>query len=101
MAEDLHAHAAVLIDKLDKVPVDAISDDLAALGISGDSLDMLLKTLQAQSLDDLRAVLGDDSAAVAELDGLFKKVGVQTLRPSPNPGPSPNSNPELNPTSYP
>jgi len=74
VAEDLHARAAVLIDKLDKVPVDAISDDLAALGISGDSLDMLLKTLQAQSLDDLRAVLGDDSAAVAELDGLFKKA---------------------------
>eukprot|EP00968_Pinguiococcus_pyrenoidosus_P008852 scaffold655_cov225-Pinguiococcus_pyrenoidosus.AAC.25 len=71
--EDLHARAAVLIDKLDKVEVEVIQDDLEKLGISGDSLQLLLDTLGAKSIDDLKATLGADSAAVAELELLFQK----------------------------
>lgn len=74
VAPELHARAAVLIDKLDKVPVDAIAEDLKEIGLEASSLDKLLATLEARTLDDLRAVLGEDSGAVRELEELFRRA---------------------------
>jgi histidyl-tRNA synthetase len=61
------AATCVLVDKLEKVPVEAIQDELNELGLSRDVVDQLLKTLSSGSIDVLRDQLGDESQAVRQL----------------------------------
>jgi histidyl-tRNA synthetase len=65
--EDKFAATCVLIDKLEKVPVDAIQDDLQQLGLDISVVEKLLQVLTNASVDALRKTLGDDSKAVQQL----------------------------------
>ncbi|HCP48330.1 MAG TPA: hypothetical protein DIU15_19985, partial [Deltaproteobacteria bacterium] len=62
----------VLVDKLDKLPRDAIEKDMNALGLSPASVDRILDTLSLRSLDELAQALGDENEAVIELRELFQ-----------------------------
>ena len=72
VTEDPFAPVCVLVDKLEKVPREAIEADLAALGLSGAVVDELIATLSLKSLDALSASLGQDHEAVLELRRLWE-----------------------------
>jgi histidyl-tRNA synthetase len=66
------AATCVLIDKLEKVPVDAIMDDLTSLGLTKEVVEELLTSLQLGSLDAFAAELGDDNEGVRDLQRVFE-----------------------------
>jgi histidyl-tRNA synthetase len=70
--EDKFAATCVLVDKLEKVPVDAVQRDLEELGLDASTVEHLLRVLTNKSVDDLRKTLGENSRAVAELERLFE-----------------------------
>ena len=61
------AATCVLIDKLEKVPLDSIQGDLEELGLDRSVVEKLLDVLTRKSIDELKATLGDESAAVQQL----------------------------------
>jgi len=69
--EDKFAATCVLVDKLEKVPLDAIQDDLTELGLERDVVEKLLEVLTNNSLESLSSVLGAESNAVKQLTELF------------------------------
>jgi histidyl-tRNA synthetase len=61
----------VLVDKLDKLPREAIEGDLAALGLDVGLIDTILAALSLKELAQLEAMLGPESHALADLRSLF------------------------------
>ena len=61
----------IVIDKMDKLPSEAIEQQLADLGHSHDSIARIRKVLGIKDLDDLSTELDSDSPAVKELRDLF------------------------------
>lgn len=61
------AATCVLVDKLEKVPIDAIQGDLEELGLDRSVVEKLLEVLTNKSIDSLKETLGEDSQAVQEL----------------------------------
>ncbi|KAG5186960.1 histidyl-tRNA synthetase [Tribonema minus] len=70
--EAKHAATCVLVDKLEKVPLDALRSDMAALGLTDETVTKLLAVMESKSIDALEAAVGADSAAVRELRRLFE-----------------------------
>ncbi len=69
--DEQFASVCVLVDKLEKVPRDAIADDMAALGLDDAMVDAILDALSLRELDGLAAVLGEEHRAVTDLRRLF------------------------------
>ncbi len=69
--EDKFAATCVLVDKLEKVPVDAIRDDLAALGLEEAVVLRLLEVIKSKDVAALEAEIGTGSPALAQLRQLF------------------------------
>jgi len=69
--EDKFAATCVLVDKLEKVPLDAVQDDLQALGLTRDTITRLTDVLTSSSIEQLTTILGPESPAVLELTQLF------------------------------
>jgi histidyl-tRNA synthetase len=65
------AATCVLIDKLEKVPIDAIQEDLEELGLDRSVVEKLLQVLTDASIDALKDTLGADSQAVQQLSGFM------------------------------
>ncbi|KAJ1436624.1 hypothetical protein B484DRAFT_325004, partial [Ochromonadaceae sp. CCMP2298] len=65
--EDKWVAACVLVDKLDKVPLSALSDDLSALGITEAVAQQLVDALQIKTIDEFALRLGADSPGVADI----------------------------------
>lgn len=61
------AATCVLVDKLEKIPIDEIQGDLENLGLDRSVVEKLLQVLTNKSIDGLKATLGEDSAAVQQL----------------------------------
>lgn len=72
VTEESFVPVCVLVDKLDKLPREAIEKDMAALGLDSVVIDRIVETMSLKSLDDLADVLGEESEAVAELRQLFR-----------------------------
>mmetsp|Transcript_61852 Transcript_61852/g.182629 ORF Transcript_61852/g.182629 Transcript_61852/m.182629 type:complete len:532 (-) Transcript_61852:120-1715(-) len=70
--EEKFAATCVLVDKLEKVPIDAIQDDLEDLGLTREVVEKLTSTMTATSLDDIASSLPSDSEGIAELRALFE-----------------------------
>ena len=62
----------VLIDKLEKVPLENLSDDLTSIGLTNDDIVRLLDSLQIKSLDELKTLLGEDDVGYKEISLLFE-----------------------------
>ncbi|GKY98945.1 hypothetical protein MPSEU_000850300 [Mayamaea pseudoterrestris] len=73
--EEKFAATCVLIDKLEKIPIDAIQDDLEQLGLDQSVVEKLLQVLTNASIDELRKTLGDDSKAVQQLSNFLDICG--------------------------
>ena len=64
----------VIVDKMDKIPEEAMSAQLAEQGLDADAISTIRSTLGLQDLDALSSALGDDSPAVSELTSLFSLI---------------------------
>ncbi len=71
VSPDRFVPVCVLVDKLDKMPREAIEKDLAQLGLTASVIDRIVETMSLQSLDGLASVLGEENEAVMELRHLF------------------------------
>merc|ERR1712127_214570 len=69
--EEKFAATCVLVDKLEKVPIDAIQDDLEELGLDRTVVEKLTTVLTNNSIEAITEVLGEESEAVAQLSKLF------------------------------
>ena len=69
--EDRFVPVCVLVDKLDKMPREAIEKDMAAVGLDAAVIDRIVEVMAIRSLDDLGQVLGDEHEALLELRQLF------------------------------
>lgn len=65
------AATCVLVDKLEKVPLDAIQGDLQEIGLDRDVVERLTQVLTVKSVDDIKDVLGEDSEAVQQITKLL------------------------------
>eukprot|EP00529_Nitzschia_sp_RCC80_P031879 CAMPEP_0113503592 /NCGR_PEP_ID=MMETSP0014_2-20120614/34242_1 /TAXON_ID=2857 /ORGANISM="Nitzschia sp." /LENGTH=550 /DNA_ID=CAMNT_0000398601 /DNA_START=91 /DNA_END=1743 /DNA_ORIENTATION=+ /assembly_acc=CAM_ASM_000159 len=73
------AATCVLVDKLEKVPLDAIQGDLEEIGLDRDVVERLTKVLTVNSVDEIKGVLGEDSEAVQQITkllGLCEAYGI-------------------------
>ena len=69
--EDQFAPVCVLVDKLEKVPREAIADDLAQLGLDSGLVDRIVEVLSMKSLDQVAQVIGAAQPGICELRDLF------------------------------
>jgi histidyl-tRNA synthetase len=65
------AATCVLVDKLDKVPLDAIQGDLQELGLDRSVVEKLTQVLTVKTVDEIKETLGEDSPAVLQLTKLM------------------------------
>jgi len=78
--EEKFAATCVLVDKLEKVPIDAIQDDLTELGLDRSVVEKLTTVLTNKSIESIASVLGPDSEAVQQLSKLMalcKAYGIE------------------------
>ncbi len=69
---DSFTKACVIVDKMDKLPEEAVSAQLSDLGISDSSIATIQSVLSVTELPELRDMLSPDSMAVSELERLFQ-----------------------------
>ena len=69
---DSFTKACVIVDKMDKLPEEAVSAQLSDLGISDSSITTIQSVLSVTKLPELRDMLSPDSMAVSELERLFQ-----------------------------
>lgn len=72
VADDSFAATCVVVDKLDKLPEEEILKQLGELGLDYGVSMKLLEVLQIDSMEAVKEVLGEESAAVRELEELFQ-----------------------------
>eukprot|EP00518_Triparma_eleuthera_P004651 CAMPEP_0182461116 /NCGR_PEP_ID=MMETSP1319-20130603/5779_1 /TAXON_ID=172717 /ORGANISM="Bolidomonas pacifica, Strain RCC208" /LENGTH=416 /DNA_ID=CAMNT_0024660337 /DNA_START=436 /DNA_END=1681 /DNA_ORIENTATION=+ len=69
--EDKFARTCVLVDKLEKVPLDALRADLEDIGVTPAQVESLTAVLSRKDLEGVAAAVGPDSASLRELRDLF------------------------------
>ncbi|MDE0954304.1 MAG: histidine--tRNA ligase [Candidatus Poseidoniales archaeon] len=74
IAGDIFAQTCIVVDKMDKLPADVVSQQLADLGLEANAIGTIQSTLGIKDMKSLREVLGDDSGAVSELTNLFSAL---------------------------
>jgi histidyl-tRNA synthetase len=65
------AATCVLVDKLEKVPLDAIQEDLEELGLDRSVVEKLTQVLTVKSVEAIKDVLGEESQAVQQINKLL------------------------------
>ena len=65
------AQICVLVDKLEKVPAEAVKEEVKALGLDPDLMDRVAELFSLGDLDALAQVVGEDHEGVRELRQLF------------------------------
>ena len=66
------AAVCVLVDKLEKMPREAIESNLSQYGMTADAIDQLIAAGSIKTVDELESRLGKDDSAVVELRELFE-----------------------------
>jgi len=74
IAGDIFAQTCIVVDKMDKLPADVVSQQLADLGLEANTIGTIQSTLGIKDMESLREVLGEDSEAVSELTNLFSAL---------------------------
>jgi len=69
---DIFAKACVIIDKLDKIGGEAVTELLGGIGVNAESAADILKALQAPTVDALTEHIGTESESVEEVRLLFQ-----------------------------
>ena len=71
---DAFAATYIIVDKMDKLPAEAVEQQLSEQGLNSDAIAAIQSILGLSDLDSLASALGEDSEAVAELATLFDLV---------------------------
>ncbi|XP_057438293.1 histidine--tRNA ligase, chloroplastic/mitochondrial-like isoform X2 [Lotus japonicus] len=69
--ENLFGKVCIIIDKIEKIPIDEIKKELKAAGLSQEAVLELLQVLSVKSLTELEERLGNSGEAIADLKELF------------------------------
>ncbi|KAF5475804.1 hypothetical protein F2P56_007574 [Juglans regia] len=69
--ENLFSKVCIIIDKIEKIPMDEIKKELKSAGVSEKAVEELLQVLSIKSLTKLEEILGSAGEAVADLKLLF------------------------------
>jgi histidyl-tRNA synthetase len=68
---DIFAKTCIIVDKMDKLPADVVSEQLGDLGLEKSAIQTIQSTLVIKDMNSLEEILGKESAAVTELTSLF------------------------------
>lgn len=71
LSENLFAKVCVIIDKIEKIPIDEIKKELNSVGMPQEGVNKLLEVLSIKSLSELEEILGGAGEAIADLKQLF------------------------------
>ncbi|KAF5737529.1 histidine--tRNA ligase cytoplasmic [Tripterygium wilfordii] len=69
--EDLFSKVCIIIDKIEKIPIDDIKKELKSTGIPEEAVEELLELLSIKSLTKLEEKLGGSVEAISDLKQLF------------------------------
>ena len=75
----------IALDKIDKIGIDYVKNELVKIGVQKDKLDILDGFLNIKSIDDLKGLIIDSeigNKGVAELDYIIKKIDKLSLKSS-------------------
>lgn len=70
--EDKWVETCILVDKLEKVPVDALLEDLDKLGLQRDTVEKLLSYLKMKDIEEFAATLGPQAEGVQDIVTLLQ-----------------------------
>ena len=71
---DIFTKTCIIVDKMDKLSVDVISQQLAELGHDSHAIQTIQNILGIKDMSDLTSALEDESIAVSELNVLFDSI---------------------------
>ena len=71
---DIFAKTCIIVDKMDKLPTDVVSEQLGDLGLEKTAIQTIQSTLAIKDMNSLEETLGKESAAVTELTSLFSAL---------------------------
>ena len=71
---DIFAKTCIIVDKMDKLPTDVVSEQLGDLGLEKTAIQTIQSTLAIKDMNSLEEILGKESAAVTELTSLFSAL---------------------------
>ena len=71
---DIFAKTCIIVDKMDKLPADVVSEQLGDLGLEKSAIQTIQSTLVIKDMNSLEEILGKESAAVTELSCLFSAL---------------------------
>ena len=71
---DIFAKTCIVVDKMDKLPADVVSEQLGDLGLEKSAIQTIQSTLAIKEMNSLEEILGKESAAVTELTSLFSAL---------------------------
>ena len=72
--------ACVLVDKMDKLPMDVLKTEFEDIGIAGEVAEELAEVLKSKDLSKIESLVGKDSEAVSELNQLFSLLDLYGLK---------------------
>ena len=68
---DAFSETCIIVDKMDKLPAEAIEAQLTELGLGPDAISTIQSVLGIKHMGDLEGALGNSSEAVSELGAMF------------------------------
>ena len=71
---DIFAKTCIIVDKMDKLTADVVSEQLGDLGLEETAIQTIQSTLAIKDMNSLEETLGKESAAVTELTSLFSAL---------------------------
>ena len=71
---DIFAKTCIIVDKMDKLPADVVSNQLSELGLEDSAIQTIQSTLAIKDMNSLEKNLGKESSAVMELTSLFSAL---------------------------
>ena len=74
ISEEIFSKTCIIVDKMDKLPVDIIEEQLTELGHNSDAISKIQSILGIKNMDELANSLGKESPAVSELISLFASI---------------------------
>ncbi|MGB1468182.1 MAG: histidine--tRNA ligase [Candidatus Thalassarchaeaceae archaeon] len=74
ISEEIFSKTCIIVDKMDKLPVDIIEEQLTELGHNSDAISKIQSIFGIKNMDELANSLGKESSAVSELNSLFDSI---------------------------